>query len=357
MKRIILPLFCILNFTFLSFAQVITVSNAVNTPGQFSNLQLAIDAAQPGDTIYVHGATYGNITVNKTLTIIGPGYNAQGQFTARATIPTIFLDRYVPATTASGSRFIGLNIGSIGTLSSNQFVIDDIVFERCRFYANSVTEVLGNGWVFKNNFFDWPNEANGVLSINYYNRILITNNMFNSRSGNRQIRNSNKRDVIIRNNIFTGSFENANQFLNISNAHFSYNIFFGKSPQGATFSSFEYNITYGEIPFMNLPYGSNFGTTNLVNVNPQFVFMPPDNSMYVFSHEYDYRLKDISLGKSVGPDSTEVGIFGGPYPMPTHNLKFTGEPRIPQIYYMNLQNNVVDQNTPINVTIKARKMD
>ena len=43
--------------------------------------------------------------------------------------------------------------------------------------------------------------------------------------------------------------------------------------------------------------------------------------------------------------------------MPTNANVISGESKLPQIYYMNIQNNVIDQNTPINVTVKARKMN
>ena len=39
---------------FTAKAAVITVSNNPNSPGQYTSLQTAIDAAASGDTLYVH---------------------------------------------------------------------------------------------------------------------------------------------------------------------------------------------------------------------------------------------------------------------------------------------------------------
>ena len=72
MKKIFIPLFCYLLFSIQVNSQVITCSSNTNSPGQYNNLHDAIEAANPGDTIYVHGSTngYGTVIVNKRLTFI-----------------------------------------------------------------------------------------------------------------------------------------------------------------------------------------------------------------------------------------------------------------------------------------------
>ena len=49
-------------------ATIHTVSNNVNSPGQYTDLQAAITAAVNNDTIYIHRSDvdYGSITINKT---------------------------------------------------------------------------------------------------------------------------------------------------------------------------------------------------------------------------------------------------------------------------------------------------
>jgi len=355
MKKILLTTICLLVFYVFTYSQIRTVSNALNSPGQYHSLQTAIDSANTGDTIYVHAGSYGGITVNKKLTFIGPGFNAQGQFTTSASISIIYLDRVVPTTTATGSKFIGLDIGYINTKPSEQFQIDSILINRCRFTSNAYTQVLGNNWTFINNLFQWQNAPSGSLFINNYNNILLENNIFTSAAGTIQIQNSNKSTVFFINNLFTGHYDLAAEFTLLSNANFSNNIFFGKSPASAVNCDFANNIIYGNLTFTQLQNGSN-GIYNIFS-DPQFNSVPIDNSMYQFSYSNDYRLKSTSPGKGAGTDATDIGIFGGQYPMPLNNNKITGEPPIPQIYYMFIQNSVIDPSTPLNVTIKARKMN
>ena len=359
MKKIIFLTFCFLGFygfTYTQVSHIRTVSSAANSPGRYVTLQAAIDSANVGDTIYVHGGGYNTMTVNKRLTFIGPGFNPQGQFTAQATINYIYLDNIVPSTSANGSKFIGLNIGYIAIKPIEQFKIDSILIERCRFYTLIATNVLGDSWTFRNNLFQWGNYyTGGSLSINFRKNIIIENNIFASVNGSTQIQNSNDNTVFFFNNLFTGHFDNATEFLSVSNARFENNIFYGKSPSTAASSNFANNIFFGNLVSNSLANLSD-GLNN-ITLDPQFTTVPIDNSKYYFSYSNNYKLLPTSPGHNAGTDGTDIGIFGGQYPMPLNNLIITGEPPIPQIYYMFIQNSVIDPNTPINVNIKARKMN
>ncbi len=361
MKKIFIFVICSL-FLYLNVkSQVRTVSSNANTPGQYSNLQTAIDSAHVGDTIYVHGSTngYGNIKVNKKLTFIGPGYNPFSQFNLAAYIGSITLDYLVPLSSADGSRFIGLAITNIYKKQTEFYQINDIIFDRCRI-SSTTTEsyVSGDNWIFKNCLFYWT--QGGYLNLSFYNNIVISNNFFYfapQSTSQVAISTSNKASVIINNNIFTGSgsgFFTGPSFSSITSAQFSNNIFFGKSPVGATSSVYTNNLSYACTPSL-LPPAGNSGLGNINNADPQFNNIPIGT--FTFDYSYDFHLKSTSAGHSAGTDGTDLGIFGGALPMPTNANVISGESKLPQIYYMNIQNNVIDQNTPINVTVKARKMN
>lgn len=354
MKKILLPTILILLNFMVAVSQVKTISSAANSPTLYTNLQTQIDSANIGDTIYVHPGSYGSVTLNKRLIFIGAGYNPQGQFTGISYISVLTLDKYVPASSANGSKFIGLTIGYINKKSQDQFQIDSILIERCRIISNTPSHVLGNYWTFRNNLFYWTNTSGVGVDVNLYNYILFENNVFHSPNGANQILNSNKNTVFFFNNLFTGHYENIAQFSAVSNARFENNIFFGKSPYTATSSDFTKNIFYGNnVNYIN---PSSTGVNNITS-DPQFMSTPIDNTMYNFVYTIDYRLKSSSPGKNAGTDGTDIGIFGGQNPMPLNVITMTGEPAIPQVYYMLLQNAVIDPNTPLNVTIKARKMN
>jgi len=343
----------------VGFAQVITVSNQPDSPGQFTNLQTAIDSANPGDTLYVHGSpnSYGNITVDKRLTFIGPGFNPQGQFTSIANINSITLDSIVPTSSGFGSRFIGLYISNIYKNTIGFHQIDNIIFERCRIASgNLVSYVCGNNWVFKNCLFSWT--QGGALNLGAYNNIVISNNFFSFGTLNytnyAAIVNSNKSSVIINNNIFTGYFSGPS-FDNVSNAQISNNIFYGKWPSGATSSVYTNNLSYASAS-TQLPPAGNSGLNNIVNQDPLFVYLPI--STFTFNYSYDYHLQPASPGHNAGTDYTDIGIFGGAFPMPPFGaFTITGHPRLPQVYFLHLQNNVISLNAPLGITVKARRFD
>ncbi|MDD3876957.1 MAG: hypothetical protein PHT69_10070 [Bacteroidales bacterium] len=357
MKNLIIVLTLLFQSYLVSYTQVITVSNQPNTPGEYSSIQDAINAANPGDTLLIHGANYSAITVNKPLTLIGPGDCIQGQFPIKAWIPSITLDSTGPTSTASGSKFISLNIGYISKKPIDQYQINNIVVERCHISTSLSSHVLGDNWIIRNNVFYW-NSTGGTLDINNNNNLLVSNIVFHAPPTAYQISNSDKSSVVIANNIFTGHYDYSNQFKIISNAYFSGNIFFGKSPQGATNSIFENNITYGNLASNILPYGTNTGINNWVNTDPLFVNVPNDNSKYEFSCYKDYNLQPGSPGYNILTNEQLVGIFGGAFPMPAFDTYIiAGHPPLPQVYFLQLLSNLVSTNIPIDVMVKVRKND
>jgi hypothetical protein len=45
---------------------------AITVPDDFSSIQAAVDAANTGDTVYVHGGSYeGTVEINKSISLIG----------------------------------------------------------------------------------------------------------------------------------------------------------------------------------------------------------------------------------------------------------------------------------------------
>ena len=62
-----------------TLAVVHTVNSDIGMAADFTNLQAAADAATDGDTLYVQPALnpYGNLSINKQLTVIGGGHNPE----------------------------------------------------------------------------------------------------------------------------------------------------------------------------------------------------------------------------------------------------------------------------------------
>jgi len=60
-----------LSFLVLLAFPGVALADVIHVPGDHADLQDAIDAANPGDVIVVHGGTFGSITIDKPLTVLG----------------------------------------------------------------------------------------------------------------------------------------------------------------------------------------------------------------------------------------------------------------------------------------------
>src|SRR6185312_7842748 len=138
-------------------ARVLTVCNAPISGGHFTNLQIAIDSANVGDTVDVMGAPngynsygegrYGNndIHIMNKITLIGAGYAVTGtQHTcARYLTGTIYFDSNSSFTIQlSGTRILRMDV-NYGTQYQNYGAPNDVDIERC--YFGNWINVYGHG--------------------------------------------------------------------------------------------------------------------------------------------------------------------------------------------------------------------
>lgn len=339
MKNLLLS-FALAFFSLTLFAQqVITVSNRSGENAMYNNIQDAINAATPGDTIYISGSenNYGSITVNKEVHLIGPGYNPQKDFSLKANLSAISINA-----DASKSSFTGLIFSSI---SDSQWA-SDIRISGCDFSNlqawTNFSNLVSKNWLIENNIIrstsaGWGS-AYGDHQFIFRNNILFSS--INSFSAS-----------IISNNIFIlSSIQGYGQAFNSVNLCTIYNnIFYGKSPGGTTNSVFSNNITF-ETTFDNLPYGNNTGGSNLVGVDPQFVNVPAPLGIFPsnFSYTWDFSLSDNSAGKNAGSDGEDIGVFGG------FGYNPTGEPALPVVTSFTIINAVINPNGKLNIQVEGR---
>lgn len=330
MKNLLL-LLLVLNFLPELQAKVLTVSNRTGASAQYQTVPAAIAAAATGDTIYIQGSetAYGNITIDKKLTIIGTGHNPQKENALISMLGTITLG--VQNSGASGSFLIGLKIGNISTSSYYQ---KDITIKRCDvsdISAYGITGGICTGWIIENNIISGLSLPGGKT--NTYN-FIIRNNIIKG------ILTSTNASVIT-NNIFL-LFANEYSFSEVYYSIIQNNIFYGRTPQGANNSTFNNNITFSSSNTA-LPYGTNNGNNNKVDVDPMFTTYPGGG----FSYDHDYHLQASSPGKNAGTDGTDIGIYGG------MGFSETGEPPIPVVRAFSIQNGVVAPNGKLNIRITA----
>lgn len=102
--------------------------------------------------------------------------------------------------------------------------------------------------------------------------------------------------------------------------------------------------------YKTFPPANNTGVGNLNTVDEQFTTTIPLDISLANAPKQDWILATTSIGFKYGTDGTDVGIYGGSYPMPN----MTGAPNIPQITSMDIQNSVIPQNGTLSIELKAR---
>ena len=327
MKKIRLILFLLLAAAWGVEAATITVSNDTDNPGEYDDLQAAVDAASAGDTILVspsgintsnRAISYGNVTINKKLTLLGPGINQETPGEAAFIIGTITLDEQGPTLPdASGTVIQGLVITSPSSGGEIRLraSLDDILIEKCYVKSINYSGDEFNNVLIKNNiikFFRFGLDAENSENILFSNNIIEANvggffgiNVY----GN----------IVFRNNVFIGkNIDPEGPFLlplrNMKNLILENNIFWAWEPGGCTECTFTNNLTYAN--FNNELIGENsnnpgsVGSGNIINQDPQFV----NYDGGVFEYTDDFNLQTGSPAIGAGISGVDVGIYGGSYP-------------------------------------------
>ena len=336
--KTVLTLMCIAFLAVTSSASILTVSNNANSPGQYTSIQDAIDAATNGDTLYIHGSptSYGDVHLNRSLTLIGPGYNPQKDLPLTVNISAFYLDSVAGIKGCSNSTIMGLTFTYLYT-GSSPFRFDNILVTLNRIAQVNMNPGLSSGLIFSQNVIDH------FYAINYVNNLIIKNNIIY----NATAQFTNCQSVLITNNLYFYINPSTNfviqDFSTIAN-----NIFFHVHPN-TNFSTFNNNLIFLSGNDV-LPYGNNTGTGNFNGQAPIFVY---DNSgdYNGINLSYDYHLTAASPGHNGGTDGTDIGPFGGIDPL----VDLTGTPPVPQIKMFNINNTVVLPNTPLDIYVKAKK--
>lgn len=396
MKEIILILtLCSL----ASHAQTIRIAdNNPNRPAGanvFSTLQAAINAAAPGDIVYVQPSTttYGDVIINKRITLRGIGFNTGKDLGLQSVTGDITLTNTVDNTTnASGTTIegicvctsnarinLGVPTGSFGYTLQNITVsncgagvqglyrvsgyaaAENIVVNDCflGIWANGFGTVT-NLLVYRNFLYNIIIEGGSLSSAIFSNNIFDRGNdkYFGRSAAGGQPTAINS--LIITNNNFLGETDiTGSQFItwDLKDAVVSNNIFYGCSPRGNTApyvferNTFANNLSFGTSNDALPPAGTGVGNTGANNKpgqNPLFV-NAPFNTLWATT--WDFTLQATSPAKDAGTDGTDIGITGGAYPVSKNiNLSATQAPVIMQFNPAAL----VPQNQPVKANIKVK---
>ncbi len=338
-------------------------------PGQYSSISAAITAANPGDTLMIAGSTpydAAGFTVSKQLVFIGAGYNPQNV----DRLTTIVSGAMTLNASSNGSVFMGMIFNSTIVSTAN---FSNVTFRRC--YLNSFTTsntvsgfnmtecvVLGQitfnttltSSIFRNNVFigDIGSGAYKLyMSASAATDTVDHNTFINGRNGS-----------------VTGStYASGSGFMRSINAIITNNIFYNLPVFSTTIlSSCTGNYFYNNICYRSattlptIPQSGNFGTGNINNNDPLFttIFSSATN-IYLDLNADNIRPASGSPCLFAATDGTTIGATGGRFPvyLSTNNV-LTGEPPIPSVRAFNITSStVVAPGTPINVTVRAKKIN
>jgi len=298
----------------ICFSTVRIVNNQPNTDPDYNTVYGAITASAHGDTIYICGSPsdYGNVNVNKRLTIIGPGYflteNPHTQvsgFTAR-------IEKIDFQSGSSGSVVTGMEIDHVTISASNLSLLRNYL--NCDSGLSDAVVYIYSGHsniLIAQNYFKYNNpysSSSGLIDMYGNNSgILISNNILRSyEGGNIEIPATSS--ATIENNVITGGV------VVINNTLFQNNIQYSCPFTNGTANQVRNNL--GDLE----QFGSADG--NQSNVTMSEVFC------YTGSTDAQFMLLPGSPASGAGLSGVDCGAFGGPAP-----YVLSGMPAdIPSIY-------------------------
>ena len=372
-----------------AYSQTVRIAdNNFNAPTGdeiYATIQEAIDAADPGDFVYVQPSptSYGNATIEKEIHLVGIGFNLDKDAPLTSTMLDVNFRNNIDNTSdASNSSVTGLTIRDLYTtiypgaptitlegLKVSNCGIQELQNLCCNTYApvNNL-ELSGNSF---SETVDFANQATNVtirnnifFGIVHFNSSnpnsgVVSNNIFYASIGKASVGDN----LIIQNNNFIGATGGNNSFaFSLIDAIIVNNVFYGRTPSlvaggGSASANFQRNTFTNNLSFSTgddllPPSGGgvgNSGSGNLEATSPLFTNVP---LLSTWASTYDFTLQVGSLAIDAGSDASDIGITGGPYPFTDANfiLKTTS---IPTIQIFNTST-VINPGDDLDVRVKAR---
>jgi hypothetical protein len=355
MKNAAFSSFCLsFLFGFNTFAKVHTVNNNLQSPGQFTTIQAAHDAATTGDTILVAASTsaYVGPSFSKKICLIGAGMRPGEK---KDNSSTSFLSSSISLNSGSdGSIIIGMQFNGNGVSAR----VNDVQILRNYFPSgSSLINIIGSlsNWIIANNYFVQNGCCGFILNGNgqAISNLLIQNNIFSDNSScgcGAFVANGfgAAASCLFNNNLIYSNETNDGAFGTVNNFIMENNIFHTASPAGATGSVMNHNLTFGTTQ-NTMPYGNNTGSNNLANIDPQMESFSNTNK----GPFQNFQPVAASPARTGGVGGTQMGVYGGSF-----NWANSAVPPIPVIKNFNLTSGAtVPAGGSLNIKVTATKQN
>ena len=333
------------NFTFF-FVLIILFSSEtsaavyrVNNTGadaDYSDLQVAHDAASPGDTLYVEASPteYGSLIISKKIHIFGTGYFLGENMNLQANVITSKVYDIYLASGCNESTIQGMTVNHAIQTSGNP-AISDVIISRNRIVGGiylSTSGLVEDVFIMQNFIEGSFNSYYSIRTFGNSNKnLVILNNIFIYGSVYSYISFHAQTSAVLTNNIF------ANSSISTTNSDFQNNILLTPNVTNPALNSYSYNICTGT----QFPSGNN----NQQNVNNASIFVGyPTQGGYTSDNRFELLMGSPAEG--TGNGGVDCGVFGGTQP-----YILSGIPPIPTIYKFESPN-VVTGN--FNITVSTR---
>lgn len=348
-------------------ATVYTVSNDPTKPAQYTSATTALGVAAAGDTLYIYGSpnSYGDLVINKSITIIGAGFNTRKDIFYKTAFR--FLD--IPVGTLSNvtvDGVVGDNFRLLpGLINFSNFTIRNSIFYLGIVGASGGSAACGStltNWLIENCYVGEMSLA-GTTACNpvspVTNGMLVKNCVIATVGGG-----THNNNITFTNCQFGVDVGGGNGFQRNVNCTYNNCIFFKY-----TFTQWSANVNNqfnNCLTFLTVSPSQNFdlnswtgggsGTANncIINQNPLWV-TTPTLPMFVIT-PYSSRnvwnpiIQGGSPAANAGSDGTDIGLTGGLIP-----YNYLAEPKIPVIRRFQLVNPVVPPNGTVSANVTATK--
>ncbi len=353
----------VLSATICAQATTRTVSNNTNIPAQYTSLQTAIDDSATGDTLLIHGSpnTYGDLTILKSLVLIGPGFKPTGQNQLLATMGSVNV-RADAAGDVENLLLLGLNIGTLlphsGSGCGQGFAVK-MRLERCILNSLSPRIVAQgpNSSIVSAEQCIFTSTINGQSTFcggQGVASVLVTNSLFLSNFAY----SDNVSNGVVSNCIFFGG---SSRLQTVQNTIFSNNVFYGTllndangAKTGCTFNS---NLTFGTNNNA-LTYPASITSGTVENLDPLFAnaTAPANGQNYasLFNGAQDLNPQPASPLLSAGSDGTDIGPTGG---SAAFNYLLQGTAKGPFMTSLIINNATLPENGTLQVTFGAKAQE
>lgn len=286
------------------------VNNNTDFDADFITLQAAVTAASNNDTIYVEGSAteYEGATINKPLTIVGPGFflDENPKTQANKTAAT-FNTQITFSSGSEGSTIMGCKfLSSSADLNINA---SDISVIRNYLYSLALYGTINNILVEQNYVYTVISVSNEMIT-----NTIISNNIIRGQIDSGP---SNGPMVVANNVCFTTNWSFP---IDVHNASIQNNILTDDV------NSHIYENTGNTITYNIMASDGTDAAGNQYNIDMDLVFADFDGALEL-STDGKWELKAGSPAIGAGSGGVDCGAFGGPAP-----YILSGIPSLPHIY-------------------------